>query len=145
MNWGHKLILVFGLFACGMLYLVYRSMKVNTDLVNKEYYKDELRYQEVIDGTKSADSLSSEIEINQQNKMITIQLPVEMKNRKIAGSIWFYCAANAGNDRHILIELNNDALQRINKNIFYPGQYTVKFDWFSDSKHYHSEQPLIIL
>jgi len=145
MNWGHKLILVFVVFASGMFYLAYRSMHINTDLVTKEYYKDELRYQDVIDGTKSANALSSKVHILQQNEIITIQLPGEMKNGKVSGNIWFYCAADAKKDRHIAIELTNEALQLISKKIFLPGIYTVKLNWTSNNKHYYSEEPFTIL
>ncbi len=145
MNWGHKLILVFVIFAAGMIYLAYRCMHINTDLVTKEYYKDELRYQDVIDGTKSADSLSRKVQLIQRDEAITVQLPGEMKDEKVSGNIWFYCAADAKRDRHISIEMNSEGFQEINKKIFLPGNYTVKFNWTSNDRHYYSEQPLTIL
>jgi len=145
MNWGQKLILVFVVFASGMSYLAYRCMKINTDLVTKEYYKDELRYQDVIDGTKMANSLSSKIQIEQQNEMIEVQLPTEMKNEKVSGNIWFYCASDAKKDRHISLDVDANASQLISKKIFLRGTYTVKFTWNSNNKHYYSEQPFTIL
>jgi FixH len=145
MNWGQKLILVFIIFACGMIYLAYRCMHVDTVLVTKEYYKDELHYQDVIDGTKSANALSSKIQITEQNEMINVQLPDEMKNEKVLGNIWFYCAADAKKDRHIPFQLNTNAFQQINKKNILPGLYTVKFDWTSNNKHYYSEEPFTIL
>ena len=145
MNWGNKLLLVFVVFAAGMFFLVYKSMHTNYELVSKEYYKDELSYQNVIDGTKSANALSSKVQIIQKNEMITVQLPDEMKNEKVSGNIWFYCASDAKKDRHIPIELNAGALQQISKKMFLPGTYTVKFDWTTNNKHYYSEEPFTIL
>jgi len=145
MNWGQKMMTVFILFAAAMIYLAYRCMHVNTDLVTKEYYKDELKYQDLIDGTRTANALSGKIQIIQDEKAITVQLPVEMKDEKVSGNIWFYCAADISKDRHIPIETNSEAMQRINKNRLLPGIYTVKFDWSSNKKNYHAEQPLTIL
>jgi hypothetical protein len=145
MNWGHRLTLVFIVFAAGMSYLVYRCMHLNTDLVTKEYYGDELRYQDIIDGRKTANALSTRILLDQKDEMITIQLPGEMKNEKVSGDIWFYCAANAKKDRHILIKTNSEAIQQINKKMFLSGHYTVKFSWTSNNKYYYSEQSLTIL
>ena len=54
MNWGRSLILVFIVFAAFMGYLVYRASGTHFDLVSKEYYKDELRYQDKIDGFRNA-------------------------------------------------------------------------------------------
>ena len=145
MNWGQKLTIVFIIFAGGMLYLAYRCMGIDTDLVSKEYYKDELRFQEVIDGTESANALSSKVKIVEEKEMLNIQLPVEMKNATVKGNIWFYCAADAKKDRHIVLQLNTNAAQQINKEALLPGIYTVKFDWTGNNKHYYSEAPFTIL
>jgi hypothetical protein len=145
MNWGNKLLLVFAVFAGGMFFLVYKSMHTNYELVTKEYYKDELSYQAVIDGTRSANSLSTKVAIIQENEMITVRLPEEMKKAKVSGNIWFYCASDAKKDRHIPIEMNAEAVQYIDKKIFLPGRYTVKFDWISNNKHYYSEEMFTIL
>jgi len=145
MNWGQKLIMVFIVFAIGMIYLVYRCIHVNTDLVTKEYYKDELKYQDVIDGTRMANALSEKVQLNQDNEAITVQLPDEMKNERVSGIIWFYCAADAKKDRHISIEMDADAMQQISKKVLRPGSYTVKLNWKSNNKNYYTEQTFTIL
>lgn len=145
MNWGNKLLLVFFVFAAGMFYLVYRSMHVNYELVSKEYYKDELRYQDVIDARNLANTLSSKITVDLENDIILVRMPVEMKNQKVTGQIWFYCAADEKKDRHIALQLNADAEQKIRRETLLPGTYVMKFDWGSHNKHYYSEEPLTIL
>jgi len=65
MNWGNKLFVTFLVFGTGMGYLVYRSVKTNFDLVEKDYYKSELRYQDVIDGTNRVNQLSSSVNLEQ--------------------------------------------------------------------------------
>ena len=145
MNWGHRLTIVFTVFASGMGYMVYRSMHVNTELVTKDYYKNELRYQEVIDGTKNANALSTSVVIIRGDNAITIRFPEEMKNKTITGSMWFYCAANKGNDRNIPIALDENAAQHIELSSLAKGQYTIKFDWYTDSKHYYTEKIISVL
>jgi len=145
MNWGNKILLVFLVFATGIFYLVYRSMHVNYELVSKEYYKDEIRYQEIIDASKRADELSKKIEINQMGNVIAVQLPDEMKNEKVAGVMWFYCAADEKKDRRIAMQLDEHGAQEIAKEKFLPGSYVVKFDWTSKSTRYYAEEPLTII
>ncbi len=137
--------MVFVVFAGGMIYLAYRCMHVNTELVSTEYYKDELRYQDVIDATRTANALSEKVKLVQTDGAITVQLPAEMKNQKVSGTIWFYCAADAKLDRHIRVEINSPTPQQINKTLLSRGCYTVKFDWTSNNKHYYTEQSLTIL
>jgi hypothetical protein len=144
MSWGNRILLVFLVFATGISYLVYRSMHVNYELVSKEYYKDEIRYQEVIDASKRASALSKQIAITQSDGVIAVQLPDEMKNEKVTGVMWFYCAADETKDRHISLQLDQHGAQQISRQNVLPGNYVVKFDWTSNNKRYYSEQPLTI-
>ena len=99
MNWGYKLMWTFIVFAVMMLYLVFRSFQTNFELVEKDYYKNELIYQQVIDGTGRANALSEAPQIEQAGKNIILQMPEEMKTKKIEGSVWFYCAYDSGKDK----------------------------------------------
>jgi len=145
MNWGNKILLVFLVFAGGIFYLVYRSMHVNYELVSKEYYKDEIRYQDIIDASKRAGALSKKIEISQSGDVIAVQLPNEMKNEKVTGVMWFYCAADETKDRRISMQPDQHGAQQIARTRFLPGSYVVKFDWTSLNARYYLEEPLTIL
>ena len=43
MNWGHKIIIVFVVFAAGILTLVTKSMRTRVDMVTPDYYGEELK------------------------------------------------------------------------------------------------------
>src|SRR5688500_1998457 len=103
-NWGHKLILVFILFGGMISYLVYRSVTTNFDLVSKEYYKEELAYQQVIDGTRRANLLTSKVAITRQGDSVVISFPQEMKTGSIKGMAWFYYAPDERRDRRLQFE-----------------------------------------
>jgi hypothetical protein len=145
MNWANKILLVFLVFAAGIFYLVYRSMHVNYELVSKEYYKDEIRYQDIIDASQRANALSRKIEIRQSANVIAVQLPDEMKDEKVTGVMWFYCAADETKDRRISMQPDQRGAQEITKQKFLPGSYVVKFDWTSKNTRYYAEEPLTIL
>lgn len=143
-NWGHKLTLGFLAFVGMMIYLVVQSMHTHYDLVSKEYYKDELKYQQVIDGASRANQLSSRANVTRTDNTITIQLPNEMQQQKVTGSLLFYSADNAQKDRTIALQVNDQALQTIDSRSFVPGSYTVKIRWESNGEQYYSEVPLTI-
>ena len=138
-NWGHKLTIFICAFAGMIILLVYKCTQTNFDLVTKEYYKDELVYQQVIDGTQRANNLSSRTIVAQNESQISIQFPQEMKGQSLSGTAWFYCPADARRDKKIAISVNADALQQISKQQFLPGRYTVKLSWNADGKQYYSE------
>ena len=86
-NWGHKIILVFVLFVSLIATLVYKSIHTNFELVTKEYYKDELVYQQVIDGTNNANKLGGVTTVSSDEQFVNITLPAEMKNQELKGNI----------------------------------------------------------
>ena len=144
MNWGNKLVLVFIAFGGLMTYMVSRCISTPVNLVSKEYYKDELAYQQVIDGTNLARTLTSDISLAVKHKYIQLQFPDEMKNREVTGEVWFYCPYSNVKDKKISISTNGEAEQRINRDSITDGHYIVKINWQSGNRHYYSEQKLTI-
>jgi hypothetical protein len=142
MNWGYKLLFAFSAFGIMIFYLVYRSYNTQFDLVEKDYYKTELRYQKVIDGTNRTNTLSSDITLGQDGKNITLQLPYEIKDKPVSGTVWFYCAYNAGNDRTFQMKVDDSGIQKFS---IKPGNYTVKIDWECKGIAYYTEKALHVL
>lgn len=145
MNWGNKLLLAFIVFGAGMFYLVYRSMNTDYQLVEKEYYKSELRYQQVIDGTSRANTLVSSAELINVDGAVRLQLPAEMKNKEVTGELWFYCPYNEKKDKRIVLNVNEHAIQELPQDFISPGNYTVKISWSAEGKNYYTEKLLSVL
>jgi hypothetical protein len=144
-NWGHKIILVFALFVGLIATLVYKSVHTNFELVTKEYYKDELVYQQVIDGKNNANKLAGITTVTSDQQYVHITLPGEMKNQELKGNIWFYCAANANKDRRFQLTPDASGKQAFNKNDFLTGEYLVKVQWEkNDGQQFYSEQYLTL-
>lgn len=127
-----------------MTFLVIRSMQTNFDLVEKDYYKKEIGYQEIIDGTKRANALTSTAEFSKHENVIRLKLPPEMKNKTVTGEIWFYCAYDEKKDKKIELKVTADGLQEFQQNIISPGNYTVKINWTAGGKNYYAEKPLTV-
>lgn len=145
MSWGNKLLIVFLVFAAGMSFLVYRSVSTNFELVEKDYYKQELRYQQKIDGANEANALASAVSLTQDETGILLQLPAEMKTKSLSGEVWFYCVYNEKKDKRFRLQTGRDASQLFRLEEIEPGNYTVKISWRDGSKNYYSEQPLTVL
>jgi hypothetical protein len=120
-------------------------MNVPVNLVSGEYYKEEIAYQQVIDGTKNANGLSTHPQVIQTSSDIIIQLPAEMKNQAVTGSVVFYNAASAGKDKTFNLQPGVNAQQVITGAGVKPGKYIVRTDWWANKVHYHNEQPVTVL
>jgi hypothetical protein len=49
LSWGYKIMFVYIAFVAGMGFLVFKASSQKFDLVTKDYYDQELKYQQVID------------------------------------------------------------------------------------------------
>ena len=145
MNWGNKILLTFLVFGAGMGFLAYRSIRTNYEMVEPDYYKTELVYQQVIDASNRANNLSSPVRLQQTEKGILLQLPEEMKNKTISGTIHFYCAYNEKKDKKTFLLTGADGTQLFNKGMLPPGNYTVKISWKQNEESYYAEKNLIVL
>lgn len=142
MSWGYKLMVTFIVFAGMMSYMVYRCFGTNFELVEKEYYKSELKYQDVIDGTANAGKLNTAPVLKQAGNDIVLQLPAEMKNSSLSGAVLFYCPYDSKNDRTFSLAVDRDATQSFAAVL--PGNYIVKIAWNVNGKKYYAERRLTI-
>jgi hypothetical protein len=142
MNWGKSLILAFVLFAGFIFYLAYSCMNTHFDLVSKDYYKEELEYQNVINSKQNAAQLSKEISLKNDNKKITLSLPEELKAKEVKGTIHFYAIQDAQRDQNLNLSFDQNGEQIIDANKFYPGSYKAKIQYSCAGKDYYSEMPL---
>ncbi len=141
LNWGYKILIVYLMFAAGMLTMVYLTTQENRDLVSDNYYEEELAYQEIIDQSSRTAKLSAavEVELNQMNKKINISLPSEFKNTPVEGTWRLYYAADRKRDLQGIINTNNGK-QQIETPRDIMGSYTLKLQWESVNQVYYFEK-----
>jgi hypothetical protein len=144
MNWGNRLLITFILFGAGIFYLVYRSMNTHFELVEKDYYKNELQYQQVIDGSDRAGALQTPLKLEQQEDHILLQLPEEMKKGAVTGDVLFYCAYDERKDKRFRLKADEQGTQVFPAGTVPAGNYTVKISWTLAGKNYYTEKMLTV-
>ena len=143
MNWGHKITIVFVAFAVLIGTMVYKCTQQQYDLVSEDYYNQELKYQDKIDGSKLAATISP-VTIAHTESDVIIKMPGELKGEAVEGEVWLYCASKASNDVKLPLNVGYDGMMHINKNKIAGSSYTAKITWSSDNKKYYKELPLIV-
>ena len=143
MHWGHKIIIVFILFAAGILTLVTKSMRTKIDLVTPDYYGEELKYQQVIDGHQQVLNLSSPVKISQSAETVTLAFPAEMQDIPLTGNILFYRASNSAQDVSIPLQ-NQNGLLILDKNRLQKGSYRIQLTWQANGKKYFQENAMMV-
>ena len=143
MNWGNRLVIVFICFAGLIATLVYKSMHTKFELVSKDYYGDELRYQEKIDGRANAAGLGPVV-IEQTETSLIIHLPGVPDSANVKGEAWFYRSSNAVMDRKIMLDPAQGLHQVISGKELVKGTYQLKLSWQQHARQYYHESMITI-
>jgi FixH len=145
LNWGNKLAILFVAFATLMGVLVYKSINTKYHLVSKDYYKDELAYQQIIDASKNATKDSIVASASISNNQLTVIFNNNTIKDNIKGSAWVYNATSDAFDTKQLFEISNkNALVLPLKNTMPKGKNIVKLFFAINQINYYLETTINI-
>ena len=136
-------MLVFIAFGGFMGYMVYSCMKTPVSLVTADYYKDELNYQQVIDGNARARQLAGPVTLSKDDAFVELQLPSATVD-SAEGKIWFYCVNDGRKDRKYNLQVDEYGMQRFVLKEFKAGRYIAKIEWQISGSIYYAEKDIVI-
>jgi hypothetical protein len=143
MSWGYKILLVYGIFVAGILFMVVKSSTQKMDLVTTDYYAKELKYQEKIDEAGRANALSEPLRYEVKDNLVQIYFPKDFAGKKITGTAELYCPSNQ--DRDVTKEfILQDAVLEIAIPAVNRGQYELHITWQAEGVSYYFEQKLFL-
>lgn len=141
MSWGYKIMFVYIAFVAGIGFLVFKASNQEFDLVTKDYYEQELKYQQIIDQSANASKLSMPLNIEKKETELKIGFPDEMKNKKKLVDFYLYYAADAKKDFRRSFELNENELAQALP-VGMKGMYELKLTWETEGVKYYHEQKI---
>ena len=128
-------------FVAGIGFLIFKASNQEFDLVTKDYYEQELKYQQVIDQSANASRLSMPLNIEKKEAELKISFPDEMKNKKKLVDFYLYYAADAKRDFRRSFELNENELAQALP-VGMKGMYELKLTWETEGVKYYHEQKI---
>lgn len=144
MNWGYKIILVFVIFATGILTLVIKSMRTRVDMVTGDYYAEELKYQQNIDAQKNAHRLTGPVTVAQTGDSIEIIFPQECIGRELNGEITFYRPSDSRRDFTVPAQPDAQGKVLVSRARLDRGNYRIKVQWESEGIPYFLEKQFFV-
>ena len=144
MNWGHKITIVIIVFIVGMLGMVFIASMQTNEMIDKDYYKKELAYQQVIDASQNLINRSSNNLITQTMMEVVITLPVGTYEKLDDGNIEFL--RNDSEKKDFSIELKRVGTNRhvIQKAELSKGVYRVRMKWSNNGIPYYKEESVFV-
>ena len=128
-------------FVAGMGFLVFKASSQKFDLVTKDYYEQELKYQQIIDQSANTSKLSAPVTIEKREGELKISFPDVMKNKKKLVDFYLYYAADAKKDFRKSFEVNENELDQALP-VGMKGMYELKLTWETEGVKYYFEKKL---
>ena len=143
MNWGYKILFVYLAFVAGILFLVFKANNEHFDLVEKDYYEAELKYQERIDANMRTGALSEPLSVAVENNQLKIVFPKDFAGQTIQGEALLYYPADATKDikQPFSADGGNYTMNLPANN---KGLHTLKLSWTVNKKTYYHEEKLFL-
>jgi len=142
-NWGTGVVIAFIFFISFILYFVIAmntDKNLDHDLVNENYYKQELEFQNDINKEKNAKTLDSKILWKKTAEGLVLTFPAELDDKVIKGKVFLYRPSNKQLDFETTILLSNHNLLIPDKRLL-DGRWNIKIDWsYKDSKYMFKEE-----
>jgi len=143
-SWGTKIAMLYISFVLLIIFMVVLSMNQKIELVSKDYYAQELVYQNKIDEMNNANALSESVESTITLEGLTLTFPKNFKSSKVNGTVLFFRPSDASKDYKTTVVLNDNLQQNISKNNLSSGMYKMQLSWSANDKNYFIEKVIVI-
>ena len=137
MNWGNRIVVVFSLFVVLVATMVTISFNQDVNLVEKNYYEEEIAYEAHMNKMSNASSWKSAITIEQQEENLFVHFE---RAGEVKGTIHMFRPSDSKMDFKLpLAENNFIPLNKLEK-----GVWQVGLSWEKAGKMFHKEERVFI-
>ena len=131
MNWGKSIIIVYTIFVVGIVFLVYKSSQQKIDLVDPNYYQQEIQFQKEIDDSNNANRhyYSSKVKNENGQEFIVVD---SQSGKILYGDAQFYCPSDSKKDVKMILPKTADAKWTVPSGALKPASYKLKVKWSNE-------------
>ena len=138
-NWGWGIAIFYSSFVLFMLFMVWRSTQLKTEMVTPDYYAKELKYQEQLDKMSRANSLAQPLQWTVKNKNVSFQFPASLNGKPIKAEVFFYRPNSSANDFTTQCTADSLGYCQVSSEKFKRGVYKMQVDWSAGNETYYNE------
>ncbi len=143
MNWGTRIFIAYLAGVLFISYFVIRSMMLNTEMVEEDYYGKELAFNSHIQGVDNAKNLAQPITIKSTGIQIEVSIDSVSARSMKNGAIHFYNPASEKADKKMVLNPSN-GVYLFDKKTFIKGKYIVRVSFDLDGNPYFTEETIFI-
>jgi nitrogen fixation protein FixH len=144
-NWATGLTIFFILFVGTLVFVLYQSSQVHDSLVVKNYYDEDINYQQHYDKKQNTADLNIKVKVqySKDNKEVTLTFPTDSVST-ISGTIILYNPYTEFSDVKYDFNLGKEAVYILPVDKIKSGRWKLKMDWKRGNKAYYQEEEIIL-
>lgn len=139
MNWGHKIVISLIVFAGIMATMVTLAFQENIDLVDFQYYKKEIAFQDQIDKTQNAIA-----EEALEFQLVEGMLAFKFKEEVESGELHLFRPSNQALDIKMDLSEIDDKQFSLSTSEMANGPWKIKVEWSANGNEYYYEKNIVI-
>ncbi|MCU7496790.1 MAG: hypothetical protein HF314_10935 [Ignavibacteria bacterium] len=143
LHWGLKIFFLFGAFILGIVSMVAFYMGQEIDLVSKEYYNDEINYQEKLDKLKRTRLLKENVKFTFSGENVRITFP-KAAEKVVSGKIHFYRPSDSNCDFSFPVQVDSEYNQSVDFHGREKGLWKIEMNWKNGNSEYLEEEMINI-
>lgn len=144
MNWGYRIVVAFGLGVAFILFLVWKAMQVDIEMVESNYYEKEMAFNGKLQATANANALPTKVSVEKQDQQIILKIDSTTAAAITSAEIHFYNPASEKSDKKLNIAASNNGVYVFPVAQFNKGKYIAKISFTSAGKNYYAEEVIFI-
>lgn len=142
MNWGKGIMISFILFAMFIGVLVTVCVREDVNLVSKNYYADELAYQDQIERINNTSQLQEKPDIKVAKGIIEVKFNQFSTMEK--GEIKLFRPSDVRLDKQFTLQASDEGAQQFDVSSLPGGMYRLKMLWSMNGKEYYVEDVITL-
>lgn len=143
-SWGYKIAILYCSFAVFIAVMVVKSSTLHDDLVTKDYYDAEIKYQQRIEQIKKSKALSEPVVIKFEANESRISVDFPDLNTPIEGTALLFRPSDAKQDKLYTLDIAANGDYYIPATGLEKGLWRLEVDWTTKGISYYNEEVLFI-
>jgi nitrogen fixation protein FixH len=143
--WPYAVVIGLVLFMGYIVYFVIQAMNLDVDLVSKDYYAQEIAYQDQIDRVRRTQALGDVmVEYNESAETVLLQLPATYREKSLNGTITLFRPSDDKLDKQLPMQLGRDQSQLLEVGDLEKGLWKIRVNFSDGEEAYYSEKTIQI-
>jgi len=142
--WPFGILAAFALFFCGLTTAIVIAATHHDSMVSENYYEQEIKFQEQIDGAARAQKSGAEVFSESAGGKVIVRVPAAQLAQKFSGTVELYRPSDPKLDQAMKLSPSADGTQTVDTSKLAAGLWLVRVKWNAAGKDYFLERKITL-